>query len=132
MTRFTLITACAMLLALTGCAGVRVTSLVEPDTKLQASSDSVCLLAGDLPAGTIFQLIGTIRATKGTYGGTDQLLPAIADQARTIGANAVINLQAHQRFRGPLPWRVTAPSGQGQAVRVTDPIDCAASGGKSL
>jgi hypothetical protein len=78
--------------------------------------------------------MGLVKATKRSYGGVDELDIAIANEARRIGADAVINLQASQRFKGPLPWRVTSPTGVGTAIKLTPEspkLDCAALRGKS-
>lgn len=118
---------CAAVLALTGCAGVRTNA--KRDILIASRTGPVCLLAGGLPDGVQSTYIGEIHATKGSYGGSDQLMTPIANEARAIGADAVINLQTAQKFKGPLPWRVTAPTGKGSAVKVNTPFDCAASGG---
>jgi hypothetical protein len=97
-----------------------------------ARTGPVCLLAGDLPTGTDAQQLGTIKAGKRSYGGTDEIMRAMADEARRIGADAVINMVAEQRVKGPIPWRAVAPTGTGNAVKVQGDIDCNAAGGKSL
>ncbi|MDA0705706.1 MAG: SHOCT domain-containing protein [Proteobacteria bacterium] len=59
----------------------------------------------------------------------------MAREARQLGADALINLQASQRFKGPLPWRITSPTGDGQAVKVlpdSPKIDCLYMGGRLL
>ena len=117
-----------VLLALAGCGGVvtKTTNLAQPGIP---HDRKVCLMAGGLPDSVQRAPVGTIAATKRTYGGTDEVLRAIADEARKFGADAVINLQADQRFKGPLPWRVTSPTGRGDAVRITSP-DFTCEGGK--
>lgn len=129
----------ASIAALTGC----VSGIVKTKTELVGGKSAaitsrtgpVCLLAGGLPDGMQVVAIGKVKATKGTYGGTDNLMKPMADEARRVGADAIINLQADQRFKGPLPWRYNAPTGAGTAVHFVDqaaPFDCAQQGGQLL
>lgn len=123
--------------ALSGCAGVKTkTELIAGrGAAVTPRMGPVCLLAGALPDGVEVVAIGKIKATKGTYGGTDNLMKPMADEARRVGADAIINLQADQRFKGPLPWRYNAPTGIGTAVHFVDqaaPFDCTGNGGKLL
>lgn len=128
----------ALVAAVAGCAsGVKTkTELVGGrNASVTARNGPVCMLAGGLPDGIQSVAIGKMKATKGTYGAVDNLMLPMADEARRVGADAIINLQAGQRFKGPLPWRYNAPTGAGIAVRFVDqamPFDCAASGGQSL
>src|SRR4051794_35588770 len=104
--------------ALTGCAGVKTkTELVGgKGASVTSRTGPVCLLAGGLPDGIQVVQIGRVKSTKGTYGGIDNLMKPMADEARRVGADAIINMQAGQRFKGPLPWRYNAPTGAGIAV----------------
>lgn len=126
------------LASLAGCAsGVKTkTELVGGrGTAVTARTGPVCMLAGDLPEGVRATTIGRVKATKGTYGSTDNLMKPMADEARRVGADAIVDLQANQRFKGPLPWRYNAPTGDGQAVRFEAsqaPFDCAQAGGQLL
>lgn len=94
----------------------------------------VCILQGSLPAEYAFRELGRIKATKKTYGGVDELNRPIADEARRVGADVIINYVADQRFKGPLPWRLKAPTGMGVAVKLTGgpALDCAALRGQSF
>lgn len=120
---------------LSACSGISTkTEMNKAQTETFASrTGQVCLLAGSLPDTVQVVSIGKIKASKGTYGSTNELMPQIANEARFLGADAVIDLQAKQKFRGPLPWRVTSPSGIGTAVRFVDrtaTFDCLLVGGK--
>lgn len=120
-------------IAMVGC-GTR--AKVEADRTApvhSAHNNKVCLLAGAPPSDVKVVALGRIKATKRTYGGTDELLPVMAREARKLGADAIINLQAEQRFKGPLPWRVTSPTGDGIAVKVlpdSPKLDCLGAGGR--
>jgi uncharacterized protein YbjQ (UPF0145 family) len=119
---------------LAGCAtGVKTKTELAKGTTVQSRSGPVCLLAGDLPDGVRATTLGRIKATKGTYGSVDNLTVPMANEARRVGADAIIKMQADQRFKGPLPWRYNAPTGDGLAVKLDEgspPLDCAAAGGR--
>lgn len=123
----------AILVITAGC-GVRAKSMLDSDAAHYAPHQGdVCLLAGSPPEDLGFEVLGRVVATKKSYGSTDQLFPAMAREARNMGADAIINLQAGQRFKGPLPWRVTSPTGDGMAIKVmpdASALDCHAAGGK--
>ena len=122
--------------ALTGCAGMRTrTDLADPHATYQATTAPICLLAGAPPDDVRFTVLAHISASKRSYGGTDEVERAVAAEGRHIGADAVIDMQTTNRFRGPLPWRVTAPTGGGTAVKLTNEspsLDCSSAGGHLL
>lgn len=133
--RFTaLVSLLVATIVLSGC-GTR--AKVEPrrDAKVYAPNNGpMCFLAGALPTDVRYEVLGRVVATKRSYGSVDQLLPVMSREARKLGADAVINLQADQRFKGPMPWRVTAPTGDGTAVKIvseTPRFDCVAAGGQT-
>lgn len=129
------ITVILVAVALVGCAGVRTKTEFARGAQVAARIGPVCLLAGSLPDDVQATRIGRIKATKGTYGETANLMQPIADEARRIGADAVVELQASTRFKSPLPWRVAAPTGDGFAVKFADGapnFDCQAHGGQLL
>ena len=99
---------------------------------LKSHSGQVCLLAGLLPTEFKYHEIGRITATKRTYGGVDEVLRAMADEGRRIGVEAIMGLQAEQKFRGPLPWRYNSPVGDGKLVKLdadSPPLECEKLGG---
>jgi hypothetical protein len=115
--------------------GVATKTELRRDAAAEPShTRSVCILRGSLPTEYTFRELGRIKATKRTYGGVDELNRPLADEARRIGADAIINYDADQRFKGPLPWRLRAPTGMGTAVKLTGgpPLDCAALRGESF
>lgn len=120
-------------LALVSGCGVTAKAHREPGKVYSAHNGPVCLLAGAPPSGTKYEAVGRIVATKRSYGSVDELFPAMARQARSLGAEAIINLQSDQRFKGPLPWRVTSPTGDGVAIKLqaeSPKLDCMTAGGK--
>lgn len=121
-------------LVLCGCASrnVVVTKL-EPSKEapvLAAHAEKVCFFP-DAPA-LPHQVLGRVVATKKTYGTLDELVLPVAREARSAGANAVFLWSATQKFKGPNPFRATAPTGTGQAVVITVAFDCASLGGKPI
>jgi hypothetical protein len=130
-----ILTLVAAAAALAGCAsGVKTKTELVAGAQVASRTGPVCLLAGSLPEDVTATRIGRIKATKGTYGERENLMLPIANEARRVGADAVVELQAGERFKGPLPWRVAAPTGDGFAVKFTDaaPFDCASHGGRLL
>lgn len=132
-----------LILVLAAAVGGCATGGVKTKTELAGGKHAavtsrtgpVCMLAGDLPEGMHATTIGRIKATKGTYGAVDNLMKPMADEARRVGADAITNLQADQRFKGPLPWRYNAPTGDGHAVKFdgsSPPFDCVQAGGQLL
>jgi hypothetical protein len=118
---------------LSACGIKTKTTLAANAPPIQGRSGPVCLFAGSLPPEYKYIEIGRITATKRTYGSTDQVVRAIAAEARRLGAVAVINLQADQRFKGPLPWRIASPTGDGVAVKLmseSSELKCEDAGGR--
>ena len=117
-----------------GCGGVSAKSTADRNAKIYPPNIAdICLLAGSPPSDVQYEVLGRIVATKRTYGSSDELFPSMAHEARELGADAIINVQASQRFKGPLPWRITSPTGDGQAIKVlpeSAKLDCLQAGGK--
>ena len=55
---------------------------------LEPRAGAVCMLAGSL-SGIDVREIGTIKAGKRSYGGTDEIMRAMADEARRVTATPV-------------------------------------------
>ena len=121
-------------LLLCGCGGTFAKLTVEPGATLYPPNNgNICMLVGSALPDVQYEVLGRIVATKRTYGSSDELFPPMAREARMLGADAIINIQASQRFKGPMPWRITSPTGDGQAIKVLPesvPIDCVQLGGK--
>lgn len=82
-----------------------------------AHSDQVLVVEGPLPAGVEYEAIGAIDIGKIWYTGNDGLLVEMAQRARTMGADAVINVK---RWRQPSGFAWAAPHGHGDAVKLRD------------
>jgi hypothetical protein len=108
----------------------------EPNTKApiySAHNDPICLLPGAPPAEVRYEVLGRVLATKRTYGSVDELSTPMIREAQKLGADALISFEVGQRFKGPLPWRLTSPTGVGTAIKVlpeSPKLDCIQAGGK--
>lgn len=91
---------------------------------------AVCVLAGSPPSTAQFTVVKQLKIGKGTYGSVDEGIAMLADKARLLGADAVINYAGSQRF-GFFPWRFVHPVVRGTAVKWNSGIefDCVAAGG---
>src|SRR5580765_6132543 len=69
-----------------------------------AQEHPVCVLSGAPPSTTQFTIVKQLKIGKGTYGSVDEGIALLADKARTLGADAIINYSGSQRF-GFFPWR---------------------------
>ena len=75
----------------------------------------VFVTRGTLPAGT-YQVLGQVDVGTVWYGTADKALTVMADKARAIGADAVIDVATwHQ----PSGWSWAAPQAKGTAVVFT-------------
>ncbi|CAM3220058.1 hypothetical protein [Moritella viscosa] len=77
----------------------------------------ICLVTGTPPTDIKYEKIQRIKIGKGTYGSVTDILPAFADKANSLGANAVVNYIGSQRF-GFWPWRFIRPIVRGEAVKL--------------
>ena len=93
-----------------------------------AHSNPVLMLEGPLPADVEYDIIATIDVGRVWYSGSDGILVEMANRARRLGADAVINVK---RWRQPSGFAWAAPHGQGQAVKVRSkdkPLDLSSLG----
>lgn len=119
-------------LAIAGCGTVAKVEMI-PNTVYQPHTDKVCFLKGGLDNSYKYTPLGRVVSTKRSYGGVDELYGPMAEKARSIGADAILNFHAGQRFKGPLPWRIVSPTGYGQAISLDDTgtrLDCSQLGGQ--
>jgi len=83
-----------------------------------ARTGPVLVVEGPLPTNVKFELIADIEIGKVWYGGSDKILQGLADRAREIGADAVIEAETwHQ----PSGYSWAAPHGHGRAVKILNP-----------
>jgi hypothetical protein len=122
-------------LGLTGCSAhspliMKSTTDVKPvsSAKYPAHSDKVYVTSSGLPESSKYEVLGQLDVGKVWYGASDNALEALADGARKLGADAVIEAKTwHQ----PSGWAWAAPHGSGKAVKITnrDGVDFNSLGG---
>jgi hypothetical protein len=79
----------------------------------------------DLPANVAFTPVGTIDVGKIWYGSSDDALISMADRARELGANAIIDASTWHQPSG-FSW--AAPHGSGKAVWIDNINSLSAAG----
>lgn len=95
-------------------------------------SGSVCQLSSLLPEGIKYDTVGIIRGNRGWFGGFAPVRQAMADEARSAGADTIVGIRMRQdvAFRGVFILR---PIGEGVGLRLNDPqsFNCLAHGGQA-
>ena len=87
------------------------------EAKFPPHSDKVFFTEQSLPSTVKFELISTIDVGKVWYGSSKSVYKSMAERARQLGANAVVQVRTwHQ----PSGYSWSAPHGSGQAIRVDD------------
>lgn len=120
----------ALAIALTGCAAVRESDLREHrPTSMKAHSGPVCMMKSPMPQHVEHEPLGLIESYSRFYGPMDPILDALAEEARSIGANAVVRLNPRHKM-GLIAW--ARPFADGQGIRIADPasFDCLKFGGE--
>ncbi len=100
-----------------------------------ASTDNsnFCLFAGTPRADLKYTIVKEVKLAKGSYGGVKDVLPAFVADAKSAGADAIIDYAGTQRF-GFFPWRLVRPVLRGTAVKweSTSAVDCEKAGGMTM
>ncbi len=124
----TLLAVALAAIMLNGCATSRGTPVTTSQNEVASSVDRVCMLHSALPANVQLTVLGQVEGSKEFYGSVTEILPLMADEARKMGADAVINLDTHQRM-GLFAW--ARPVGTGTAVKLVNKseLNCLAAGG---
>jgi hypothetical protein len=86
-------------------------------SKYSGHNDKVFITEQSLPSSLEFDLISTIDVGKIWYGSSENVYTSMADRARELGANAIIQAKTWHQPSG-FSW--AAPHGSGQAVRISD------------
>jgi len=87
-------------------------------TKYAPHSNRVYVTSASLPETAKYEVLGQIEVGKVWYGSSDNVLQSLADGARKLGADAVVEVKTwHQ----PSGWSWAAPHGSGKAVKITEP-----------
>jgi hypothetical protein len=83
-----------------------------------AHNRQVKLVQGELPPGTDYEVLGKVKAIDAWYGGSENVEREIAQDARALGADAVIQVKIWFAPRA-LAW--AAPHAEGMAVKLRRP-----------
>jgi hypothetical protein len=95
----------------------KTTSSPVSESKFSPHSDKVFFTQESLPPAVTFELISTIDVGKVWYGSSKSVYKSMAERARQIGANAVVQVKTwHQ----PSGYSWSAPHGTGQAIHISD------------
>lgn len=126
----------ALLAVLLCCALLSPAQASERTTADAELVGDFCFFPGLPPADLKYRVVKKIKLGKGTYGSVRDILPALAQRAQTLGADAIINYAGSQRF-GFFPWRFVRPVARGTAVQWLDPAhsqahECTNIGGTTL
>ncbi len=116
---------CSLLL-LSGCASNEVVTKAQRakgTVKQEPHVGFVCMFEGK-PQNLIYKELGKVLAVKETYGELDEVFLPLAKQARRLGANAVMNVENYQRFRGFRPDKAVTPFARGVAIQIQEPFVC--------
>ena len=122
-----LVTAC---IVVAGCASPTATRVSANTTQAGAAHNQpVCLLKSAMPANVGYTVLGPIEGGKEFYGRVHEILPLMAQEARNIGADAIMHLATGQKVGR---WAWARPYGIGTAVKLNDrgELNCAAFGGE--
>ncbi|MCB5196576.1 hypothetical protein [Deefgea salmonis] len=114
---------CITILTLSGCAARAYT---KSSGDLQASSqhnEPVCFLIAPIPSSIPHTIIGEIKGSKRWYGSFSEVLKVMANEARRVGADAVMDLETKTDMNA-IAW--ARPTGKGIAIKITDrsTFDC--------
>jgi hypothetical protein len=90
----------------------------KPGTVAPTQPKILIIWGSTLPADIEYEVIGPVSVYKRWYGGMSQAYPLLADKARELGGNAI--LEAHAWLSPAFPVQV-APHGKGIVIRVKDP-----------
>lgn len=114
----------ALLVVLYGCSAhspfiatstTDVTQVAEK--KYPPHQNRVFVTTQPFPASARYEVLGKLDVGKVWYGSSHKVLQSLADGARELGADAVVEVKTwHQ----PSGWSWAAPHGSGKAVKITD------------
>ena len=106
-----------VLSCLSGCASVSSSSAQHVPESEQVSGE-IYITMSAVPMSLGYEIIGHVKANarKG-YGSVESLYPLLAEKAKKVGANAVINVKGG---RAPAAFSWAAPFTGGTAIKIDD------------
>jgi hypothetical protein len=116
--------AALLVLFISGCSAhnpfiITNTTQSSPVSKNQypVYTGKVFITEQSLPASIEFDIISTVDVGKVWYGSSSNVYTSMADRAREVGANAIIQVRTWHQPSG-FSW--AAPHGSGQAIKIKD------------
>ncbi|MFW6092437.1 MAG: hypothetical protein ACODAC_00590 [Pseudomonadota bacterium] len=103
------------------CSTTPSSSSTPVESVEEAWEGSVLITQERLPDDVSHTVIGAVQAeARAGYSGAESLYPLLAEEARDMGANAVVNAEGGRKVSA-FSW--AAPFVRGTAIRVDDPQD---------
>lgn len=128
--RSLVVTFCAALA--TGCADAPpAKSSYYSQPVVKGSMEPVCFMRAPLPSGTRYTVLGIVENSNDFGRAANDLIPAMADEARAMGADAIINFWSGQKtVAGQAHF--ARPVASGNAIKLADraSFDCRTAGGE--
>jgi hypothetical protein len=81
-------------------------------------NNPVYVTEASLPTNAKYEILAQLEVGKIWYGSSTNVEQSLADGARKIGADAVIEVKT---WRQPSGWSWAAPHGSGKAIKVIEP-----------
>lgn len=102
----------------------------DPVPEQETSNSGICLFTGTPPADYTYTTLKELNYGKGSYGSVNDLLPRVVEDAKAVGADAIMHYNGAQHF-GFWPWRFVRPVVTGTAIKWSPArdVDCAGAGG---
>ena len=115
---------CLFVIAFAGCSAhspfiaVNTTDVSRSGKSFPPHSERVFVTNQSLPQSVRYDIVGNIDVGSNWYGSNDKAHRMLADKARELGANAVIQVNV---WRQPSGSSWAAPHARGTAVKILDP-----------
>ncbi|MBN1534550.1 MAG: hypothetical protein JXA20_17890 [Spirochaetes bacterium] len=118
MKKTLVLVAAVMIAAIFGCSSHQVADATRSALKkYPAHSKKVFVTESRLPVSAKVELLAELKAGDVWYGKSDNLLESLADGARQLGGDAVVEART---WRQPSGFSWAAPFGSGKIVKVID------------
>jgi hypothetical protein len=85
--------------------------------KYPAHTQKIFITKETLPAAVKYEVLATIDVGKITYGSVTDIEKTMAQETRSIGGDAIIELKVWFK---PAAWAWAAPQGSGKIVKILD------------
>ena len=86
-------------------------------SRYQAHSNKVLVTSETIPESEKIEVLETIEVGKVSYGSSKDVASSLAERARAIGADAIID---YKTWKQPSGFSWFAPHGSGKAIKILD------------